>query len=261
LKYYVTIAGMKTLSIANQKGGVGKTTTALNLGAALADLGRRVLLVDVDPQHSLTGATGQAGADPNLSDVLGGANPGKVAMSEAIQELRPGVSLAPGDISLASTELGLVQRLGRENVLKKALASVAGDYDLALIDCPPSLGLLTVSALVASDSVLICVQPQAADLRGLRLFLDTLSEIKDNLNQDLQTFGVLVTFHDERLKHHQAAMNAMRQAEIPLLDVSIGRSIRVAEAMSESLTVIDFAPDNPRAQEYKFLAEKVNQWL
>lgn len=249
---------MVIISLANQKGGVAKTTTAFNLGAALAnEHGKRVLLVDMDPQHSLTGVTGHAGSDPNIADVLGGASPGHVAMSEIIKQIDSNLWLAPADIALARTELGLVSRLGRESVLKKALAAVASDYDLALIDCAPGLGLLFVSALVASDSVVIPVQPQATDLRGLRLFLETLAEIKENLNPDLQTLGVLPCMVDARLNHHQAAIEAMRGAGFPVLDLAIGRSIRVAEAMTENKTIMEFEPDNPRASEYLELAKMV----
>jgi len=253
---------MKVLAIANQKGGVGKTAAALNLGVALAnEHGCRVLLVDVDPQSSLTGAAGLAGLEPSLADVLGDASPGKVIMREIIQEIALNLWVCPADISMARTELGLVSRLGRENVLKKSLASVAESFDIAIIDCPPSLGLLTVAALVASDAVLIPAQPQAADLRGLRLFLGTLLDIQENLNPDLEILGVVMTFYDARLIHHVAALDAMRGAGVPVLDVTIGRSIRVADVIGESKPVIEFEPGNPRAQEYRQLSNDVNQWL
>jgi len=154
---------MRILAIANQKGGTGKTTTALNLGANLASQGRRVLLVDLDPQSSLTLAT-LGECDKTLADVLGGAQPGTVTMQAIIQSIAPGLDLAPGDLALSTSEMALAARLGRENVLKKALASVTG-YDLVILDCSPSLGLLTVNALTAANAVIAPTLPSALDLR------------------------------------------------------------------------------------------------
>jgi len=168
--------------------------------------------------------------------------------------------LHPADIALAGVELGLTSRLGRENVLKKALANVT-DYDLVIIDCPPSLGLLTVGALVAADGVMVPTQPQSADLRGLALFLDTVEQIKEELNPDLELLGVLVTFYDTRLNHHKAALEAMQSAGLPVIDVIVGRSVRVAEAAGLSQSVVTFEPWNPQAENYRQLAEVVGKWL
>ncbi len=250
---------VKVLSVANQKGGVGKTATAHNLGVILAN-GLRVLLVDTDPQASLTQALGVGDvAGRSLAEVLGGATPGNLSMASIIQDLGSGLSLAPAGISLAATELGLTSRLGRENVLKKSLANL--DYDLCLIDCPPSLGLLTVGALVAADAVLVPTQPQAADLRGLRLFLETVDSIKTELNPDLKVLGVLVTFYDRRLLHHKAAVKALQDAEVPLLPVFIGRSVRVAEAAGVGQSVVDFSPKNKQAKKYRKLSEVIKSWV
>jgi chromosome partitioning protein len=151
--------------------------------------------------------------------------------------------------------------MGRENVLKKALASVGDTFDVALIDCPPSLSLLTVNALTAADAVLIPTQPQAVDLRGLRLFLSTLDNIRQELNPELQTLGILPTFFDSRLTHHKEAIGAMERAGLPLMNVRIGRSVRVAEAAANGETVVTFEPKNPQAQAYRELAEEIHQWL
>ena len=254
---------MKTVAIANQKGGTGKSATTHALGAVLAaEYQRRVLLVDIDPQSSLTGAcasTDTSGA--SLAEVLGGATPGSLTLKKIILELSDNLYLAPADLALAATELGLVSRMGRENVLKKALASVANTFDLALIDCPPSLSLLTVNALTAADAVLIPTQPQAVDLRGLRLFLDTLDNIRQELNPELQTLGILPTFFDRRLTHHKEAIAAMERASLPVMSVRIGRSVRVAEAAASGETVVTFEPKNPQALAYRELAEEINQWL
>lgn len=253
---------MLTLSVANQKGGTGKTASAHALGVTLAKQGARVLLIDADPQASLTQSCGVGDiAGNSLADVLGGSTPGRRSMADVIIDLGGGLDLAPADIALASVELGLTSRLGRESVLRKALQPVSARYDLALIDCPPSLGLLTVAALVASNAVLIPTQPQAVDLRGLALFTQTLETIRAELNPDLLTLGVLVTFYDSRLNHHKAAVAAMQAAKLPVLDVKIGRSVRVAEAAGAGESVVTWQPDNPQAENYRQLAEVVLQWL
>jgi chromosome partitioning protein len=252
---------MKTLAVANHKGGVGKTATAHALGVGLTALGWRVLLVDTDPQASLTQACGVGDVSRrSLAEVLGGANPGELALSDIIINLDDRLSIAPADIALAAVELGLTSRLGRENVLKKALASVSG-FDLVIIDCPPSLGLLTVGSLVAADAVLIPTQPQAVDLRGLRIFMDTLIQLRDELNPDLEILGVLITFYDNRLNHHKAALEAMQSAGLPIMTTKIGRSVRVAEAAGAAQSVITFEPQNPQAENYNQLAEEIGEWL
>lgn len=252
---------MVTIAIANQKGGVGKTATAHALGEALAAMGRKVLLVDIDPQASLTQSCGifDTGGR-SLAEVLGGAQPGRLAMGAAIVEVYENLSLAPADIALAGAELGLTSRLGRENVLRKALDILGRRFDIALIDCPPSLGLLTVAALVAADAVLIPTQPQAADLRGLRLFMDTLEQIRAELNPGLEILGVLVTFYDRRYLHHRAAIEAMSVAGLPLLPIMILRSVRVAEAAGGRQSIVTYRPDHPQAAAYNELAEIVYRW-
>ncbi len=254
---------MRVLAIANQKGGVGKTATAHNLGSILAGDGLRVLLVDTDPQAGLTQACGVRDAgEHSMAEVLGGATPGRLPMAEAIIDLGGGLSLAPADISLAATELGLNSRLaGRETALKKAIASVAGSYDLALIDCHPSLGWLTVNVLVAAEAVLIPTQAEAVALRGLRSFLDTIDAIREEQNKTLEILGVVVTFYDARLIHHRQAVETMRAAGLPVLDVMIGRSVRVAEAAGAGKSVVKYEPGNPQAANYKQLAEEVKRRL
>jgi len=248
---------MDITALANHKGGVGKTASAHALGAALANNGRRVLMVDIDPQSSLTGACGINADGYSLAEVLGGAGPGRLPMAEIIQDLGSGLSLAPADIALANSELGLTSRMGRENVLKRALSTVSDDFDVCLIDCPPSLGLLTINALTAAHSVLIPTQPQAADLRGLKLFLDSIDQVRIELNPELQILGILVTFYDTRLSHHAAAIEAMDDADLPVLQTRIGRSVRVAEAAASGQSVITYDPGGKRTAEYQALAREV----
>lgn len=249
---------MKTLAIATMKGGVGKTATAHALGAVLAnDYRRRVLLVDADPQCSLTLACSVAAEGRSLAEVLDGS----LSLDNVLVEIGPGLHLAPSDIALAQTELRLVAEIGRENALKRALAPIRNRFDICLIDCPPSLGILTVNALNAATAVLVPTQPQVADLRGVRLFLDTVEQVRARLNDELDILGILPTFYDERLLHHQSAIRAMRDAGLPLLPVAIGRTIRIAEAAAEGESVTTFEPGNKQALAYQELGGIVEQWL
>lgn len=253
---------MNILTVANHKGGVGKSATVQALGVSLAQAGRRVLMVDTDPQSSLTGACGVKDASGrSLAEVLGGAQPGHLQLGDILVTLDDTLTLAPSDIALATVELALTSRMGREVVLKKALATVAGDFDVCLIDTPPSLGLLTVNALTAADAVLIPTQPQIVDLRGLALFMGTLSTVQEALNPGLQVLGILPTFFDSRLVHHQEAIEAMQRGALPLLDVTIGRSVRVAESAANGETVLTYDPSNKRAAEYRALGKAVERWL
>lgn len=255
---------MITIAIANHKGGVGKTATVHALGAGLARNGRKVLMVDIDPQSSLTAACGVFDVGDSLADVMGGAAAGELAITEILHNVTEDktavLHLAPADIQLSVNELGLVQRMGRENVLKNALRPVDGFYDICLIDCPPSLGMLTINALTAARYVIVPTQPQISDLRGLRLFLDTVASIRQELNPHLEILGVLVTFYDDRLIHHNDAINVM-QGSYPLLGAKIGRSVRVAEAAASGESIITYDPANKQAENYINLSNEVDRWL
>jgi len=256
---------MKTISIANHKGGVGKTATTHALGAALAGMGQRVLLVDADPQSSLTAACGVQAAGESLAEVLGGAAAGALPLGRILVDASDAetavLHIAPADIALSSNELGLVQRIGREYVLKNALGTVARSYDVCLIDCPPSLGMLTVNALAASDVVIVPTQPQISDVRGLVLFLETVNGIRAAINPGLKILGVLVTFYDGRTIHHRDAVETLTDQGLPLFQTMIGRSIRVAEAPAAGESILTYDPQNPQAENYRQVAQEVYRWL
>jgi chromosome partitioning protein len=252
---------MKVLAIANQKGGVGKTTTTATLGALLAGRGRRVLMIDMDPQASLTRSCGVPETPGHgMAEVLGITDDGELSMAQIAVTLRPGLDLAPSGIALASTEIGLTVRMNREQVLRRVLADVRG-YDVALIDCGPSLGILVLNALAAADAVLVPTLAEQMAAYGLGLFLETVARVRKAMNPGLQILGILPTMVDARLLHHRSALDAMRAAGLPLLPVTIGRSVRVAEAVSAGETIADFDASNPRAREYEALTEEVDRWL
>lgn len=252
-------APVRVIAIANPKTGVGKTATAYALGSELAQRGKRVLLVDLDPQASLTAFCGvEDTAGSSLAEVLGGVLPGTVAVWDVLREVMPGLYLflAPSDQALASTELGLISRLGRELALRRVLTRISDAFDVGLIDCPPNLGMLTVNALSAAHGVLVPTKPRIVDLRSLWLFLGSLEKIKQELNPGLETLGILVTYYDWRLAHHREAIDVMRAARLPILPLGVGRDEHPAEGENEALA--SYLPNDPKAQSE--LAEVVLQW-
>lgn len=247
---------MNVISIANQKGGTGKTTTTLNLGAGLAGLGHQVLLLDLDPQSSLTLATVGDSSGHSLAEVLGATEAGQLRMVDIIRPIGERLSLAPADIALGVSELGFTARMGREAILRRTLAGLGG-YDVCLIDCGPSLGLLTVNALAASDAVICPTLPTALDLRGLALFLSSLGTIRKELNPRLQLLGALVCQYDSRLNLHRAALEDLRAGGIPLLSVVISKSVEAAKTAGAGEPVAA----GRLAEQYKVLANEVQKWL
>jgi chromosome partitioning protein len=243
---------MRIVAVANQKGGVGKTTTALNLAAALAESGRKVLLLDLDPQANATSGVGIENAEPSIYDVLVDGLPLK-------QIVRPtavtGLDLAPSHIDLSAAELELVAALAREYVLKRAIDRANLDYELVVIDCPPSLGLLTLNALVAANEVLIPVQCEYYALAGLAKLLDTVGRVRGALNAQLQIAGVALTMYDGRTNlARDVVAEVKRSFPGRVFATLIPRSVRLAEAPSHGLPITSYEPHGSAAQAYRDLA-------
>lgn len=212
------------IALANLRAGVGKTSLTLSLGTTLAERGHRVLLLDLDPQASLTVACGvEDAADANLSQVMGSTIPGRVPIWDILKDIVPGnyVFLAPADIALAHSEYGLNARMAQEFVLRTTLRHVLTDFDYILIDSPSSLGLLTLNGLAASDTILVPSQPHLSHMRGLWLFLGTVERIKRELNPDLSLLGILLTYFNPSLPHHQSVLSTMRAGGLPILPVAL----------------------------------------
>src|SRR3954462_14759176 len=243
------------LAIANQKGGVAKTTTVASLGAALAELGQSVLLVDLDPQACLTFSLGVDPEDLELSihHVLTKG----LGAAEVILETDDGVDLLPATIELARAEADLLTRTGREHVLTGALEDLAAttSYDWVLLDCPPSLGVLTVAALTAADGVLIPLQCETLSHRGVGQLLDTVHAVRRFTNRGLQVWGVLPTLYDGRTNHARAVLeNISETYDLEVLEPPIPKSIRFAEAPAAGRSILSTASANKGATAYREVA-------
>ena len=217
---------MISIAIANQKGGVGKTTTAAALGSLLCDRGFRVLLIDMDSQASLTKALGVEAESKSIADVMGSHMEGSLSLRDVTQPIRYGLSIAPSNILLYTTEMGLVGRMGREIILKKAIGELA-EFDVVLIDCPPGMGMLTINGLVASQGVIIPSLPAEADLQGVRSLVETIQSIEAaGLNPEIDLLGVLIVQFDGRTNEHNRIVYTVRESNQHLLGI-IPRSVRV----------------------------------
>ncbi len=244
----------KVIAFANQKGGVAKTTTTLNLGVAFKERGFRTLLIDLDPQGNLTMSQGlnPDSIERSMFDVLVHRLP--------IEEVIAGreVDLAVSSIDLAGAELALSSQIGRERALEKALAGVKERYDYILIDTPPSLGLLTINAFVAATSVIVPVQCEYLSLRGLVQLENTLSMVRENLNPVVEITGILPTMFDKRTLHSREAVDILRENFGDLVfNTRITKTIRYAEAPVKGQSVLAYDPDGEAAMLYRDLAKEV----
>ena len=247
----------RTIAVANQKGGVGKTTTTINLSAALAEQGKKVLLVDLDPQGN---ATSGVGVDKReLEETVYELFVGQTTLEECLLETDfLNLSVIPANINLSGAEIDLIDMEDREYYLKNILQEIKEDYDFILIDCPPSLNMLTVNAMTAADTVLVPIQCEYYALEGLSQLIHTINLVKKRLNPQLQLEGVVFTMYDARTKlSMQVVENVKQTLKENIYNTIIPRSIKLAEAPSYGMPITAYAPTSPGADAYRLLAMEV----
>lgn len=248
----------RVIAMVNQKGGVGKTTSTINLGAALGALGRRVLMVDFDPQGALSAGFGVSPheLDETVYNVMMDK---KVDVRETIRHTdSPNIDLLPANIDLSAAEVQLVNEVAREQVLSSVLRKVKDDYDVILIDCQPSLGLLTVNALTAADGVIIPLICEFFALRAVALLVDSIEKVQDRLNPDLQIDGVLATMYDSRTLHSKEVIARILEAfGDKVFDTVIKRSVKFPDATVSAEPILDYAPTHAGSIAYRQLAKEL----
>lgn len=247
----------RTIVIANQKGGVGKTTTSINLSASLAKLDKKVLVIDMDPQGNTTSGLGvdKDNAENNVYDLL----LGECEINESIiKDIFPNLSIIPSNINLAAAEIELIGIEEKEFILKKALEQVKEEYDFILIDCPPSLNLLTINSMCAGDTVLVPIQCEYYALEGLTQLMHTIQLVTDRLNPDLEIEGVVFTMYDARTNLSlQVVENVKNNLKQNIYKSIIPRNVRLAEAPSYGMPITEYDAKSTGAESYLMLAEEV----
>jgi chromosome partitioning protein len=247
----------RVIALCNQKGGVGKTTTTISLGGALAEYGRTVLMVDFDPQGALSAGLGINTHDTTtIYDLLIGR---EKDVRKAIQPTKvKGIHIIPANIDLSASEVHLVSEVAREQILARILKPVLDDYDVVLIDCQPSLGLLTVNALTAAHGVLIPLETEYFALRGVALLIDTIDKVRERLNPSIRVDGIIATMFDARTLHAKEVMERVVEAfGDTVMDTVIGRTVKFPDASVAGVPITEFAPNHASAQTYRQLAREL----
>ena len=254
----------RVIAIANQKGGVGKTTTTSNLGIGLAKMGKKVLLIDADAQGSLTASLGYREPDRlevTLATVMGDLiNDEEVGLSEGILHHDEGIDLMPGNIELSGLEVSLVNVMSREMVLRSYIEIVRDLYDYILIDCTPSLGMMTINALACADSILIPVQAAYLPVKGLQQLIKTIGKVKRQINPRLEIEGILLTMVDSRISYARDISAMLLEAygsQVRIFSNSIPMSVRAAETSAEGISIYEHDPKGKAAAAYLSLTEEV----
>ena len=247
----------RIIALCNQKGGVGKTTTGINLGASLAEYGRRVLAIDFDPQGALSAGLGVQTHDvETIYDLLLGTQ--RDASKVIVETSTPGLDVIPANIDLSAAEVHLVNEVAREQILARVLRQVSDRYDVILIDCQPSLGLLTVNALTAAHGVLIPLECEFFALRGVALLVETIEKVRDRLNPAISLDGILATMYDARTLHSREVLERVVEAfGDSVLETVIARTVKFPDASVSGTPITEFAPDHHAAEQYRQLAREL----
>lgn len=243
------------ISVANQKGGVGKTTSTYNISVALSNLNKKVLMIDFDPQSSLSISAGFEMQE--IVKTIYAVLCEKYPIEHSIHKVKDNLYLIPSIIDLSVAEMTLVSEFARESILKKVLEKIKDNYDFIIIDCPPSLGLLTINALCASDKILMPVSTDYLALRGLYMLILTVYKIKDNINENLEILGVIPTMYDSRTLHSKEILDKLKENYSELTMNEITKSVKVKDAVLSCSTIVDTYPNHKISIAYKRIAEVI----